>query len=157
MILVDTSVWIAHFRAGSERLKTLLFDQQVLCHPFIVGELACGNLRRRSEILSMLKALPQAHLHRAARRVPTLAQGQPCRRVPWTVGGTTPATNRSGRERLRRAPWLNDAMRDTVARVVLALLTKPGSEVSWRARSASGRTEQSAERYTSTAARYQIQ
>jgi len=62
MILVDTSVWIAHFRAGSERLKTLLFDQQVLCHPFIVGELACGNLRRRSEILSMLKALPQAHL-----------------------------------------------------------------------------------------------
>jgi predicted nucleic acid-binding protein len=62
MILVDTSVWIGHFRAGSERLKTLLFDEQVLCHPFIVGELACGNLRRRSEILSMLKALPEAHL-----------------------------------------------------------------------------------------------
>jgi predicted nucleic acid-binding protein len=62
MILVDTSVWIGHFRAGSEGLKTLLFDEQVLCHPFIVGELACGNLRRRSEILSMLKALPEAHL-----------------------------------------------------------------------------------------------
>src|SRR5512145_2372447 len=62
MILVDTSVWIGHFRAGSERLKTLLFDEQVLCHPFIVGELASGNLRRRSEILSMLKALPEAHL-----------------------------------------------------------------------------------------------
>src|SRR5215470_2708724 len=73
----------------------------------------------------------------------------------WVV--RRPATNRSGCERLRRAPWLNDAMRDTAARVVLALLTKQGSEVSWRARSASGRTEQSAERYTSTAARYQIQ
>lgn len=62
MILVDTSVWIEHFRAGSERLKALLFDDQVLCHPFIVGELACGTLRKRSEILTMLKALPQAHL-----------------------------------------------------------------------------------------------
>jgi predicted nucleic acid-binding protein len=62
MILVDTSVWIEHFRTGSERLKTLLFDEQVLCHPFIVGELACRNLRRRTEILSMLKALPQTHL-----------------------------------------------------------------------------------------------
>jgi predicted nucleic acid-binding protein len=60
MILVDTSVWIEHFRVGNERLKTLLFDEQVLCHPFIVGELACGTLRRRNEILSMLKALPQA-------------------------------------------------------------------------------------------------
>ena len=60
MILVDTSVWIEHFRVGNERLKTLLFGERVLCHPFIVGELACGALRRRNEILSMLKALPQA-------------------------------------------------------------------------------------------------
>jgi len=62
MILVDTSVWIEHFRSGSARLKTLLFDEQVLCHPFIVGELACGTLQKRAEILSMLKALPEAHL-----------------------------------------------------------------------------------------------
>ena len=62
MILVDTSVWIEHFRAGSNRLQTLLFDEQVLCHPFIVGELACGTLQRRSEILRMLRALPEAHL-----------------------------------------------------------------------------------------------
>ena len=73
----------------------------------------------------------------------------------WVV--RRPATNRSGCERLRPAPWLNDAMRDTAAKVVLALLTKQGSEVSWRARSASGRTERPAERYISTAARYQIQ
>ena len=62
MILVDTSVWIEHLRVGSDRLKTLLFDEQVLCHPFVVGELACGTLQKRSEILSMLKALPEAHL-----------------------------------------------------------------------------------------------
>ena len=62
MILVDTSVWIDHLRVGSERLKALLLDEQVLCHPFVVGELACGTLHRRSEILSMLKALPEAQL-----------------------------------------------------------------------------------------------
>ena len=62
MILVDTSVWIEHFRAGSERLKTLLLDGQVLCHPLVVGELACGTLQKRAEILTMLKALPEAHL-----------------------------------------------------------------------------------------------
>ena len=62
MTLVDTSVWIEHLRAGNERLKTLLFDEQVLCHPFVIGELACGMLQKREEILSMLKALPEAHL-----------------------------------------------------------------------------------------------
>jgi predicted nucleic acid-binding protein len=62
MILVDTSVWIEHLRAGNQRLKTLLFDEQVLCHPFVVGELACGTLQKRGEILSMLKALPKAQL-----------------------------------------------------------------------------------------------
>jgi predicted nucleic acid-binding protein len=62
MILVDTSVWIEHLRAGNDRLKTLLFDEQVLCHPFVIGELACGTLQKRGEILSMLKALPEAQL-----------------------------------------------------------------------------------------------
>ena len=62
MILVDTSVWIEHFRAGNDRLKRLLLEEQVLCHPFVVGELACGTLQKRGEILSMLKALPAADL-----------------------------------------------------------------------------------------------
>ncbi|HEU4340188.1 MAG TPA: PIN domain-containing protein [Candidatus Binatia bacterium] len=62
MILVDTSVWIEHLRAGSGRLRDLLFAEQVLCHPFIVGELACGTLHNRGEILTMLKALPEAKL-----------------------------------------------------------------------------------------------
>jgi predicted nucleic acid-binding protein len=62
MILVDTSVWIEHLRAGNDRLKTLLFDEQILCHPFVIGEMACGTLQKRHEILTMMKALPEAHL-----------------------------------------------------------------------------------------------
>ena len=53
MILVDTSVWIDHLRVGDEGLVTLLDSAQVLCHPFIVGELACGNLRNRGEALTL--------------------------------------------------------------------------------------------------------
>ncbi|MBZ0160871.1 MAG: PIN domain-containing protein [bacterium] len=60
MILVDTSVWIEQLRRGSERLQSLLYDEQVLCHPFIIGELACGTLRNRQEILRLLSVLPKA-------------------------------------------------------------------------------------------------
>ncbi len=60
MVLVDTSVWISHLRDGDIRLATLLNDGQVTSHPFIIGELACGNLKNRSEILSLLQALPCA-------------------------------------------------------------------------------------------------
>ena len=58
MILVDTSVWIEHFRVGNEELSRLLDDHQVWAHPFVIGELACGNLENRKEILSRLKCLP---------------------------------------------------------------------------------------------------
>ena len=60
MILVDTSVWVEHFRAGSAELQTLLQEGQVICHPFIIGELACGNLKNRASILSLLQNLPMA-------------------------------------------------------------------------------------------------
>ena len=60
MILVDTSVWVEHFRSGTIGLETLLIDGQVVCHPFIIGELACGNLNNRTEILSLLQDLPMA-------------------------------------------------------------------------------------------------
>lgn len=60
MILVDTSVWIAHFRKGSSRLGELLGQALVMVHPFVIGELACGNLRNRARILSDLEALPSA-------------------------------------------------------------------------------------------------
>ena len=60
MVLVDTSVWVAHLRQGGIGLETLLHSGRVVCHPFIVGELACGNLRNRSEIISLLQRLPEA-------------------------------------------------------------------------------------------------
>ena len=62
MILVDTSVWIEHLRKGSERLKSLLYNEQVLCHPFVAGELACGMLHNREEIFTTLRALPEARV-----------------------------------------------------------------------------------------------
>ena len=60
MVLVDTSIWIIHLRQGSRRLAKLLIDAKVMCHQFIIGELACGNLKNRSEIISLLQALPIA-------------------------------------------------------------------------------------------------
>jgi len=60
MVLVDTSVWVSHLRDGNTVLSDLLNDGRVLCHPFIVGELACGNLRDRATILSFLQLLPMS-------------------------------------------------------------------------------------------------
>jgi predicted nucleic acid-binding protein len=60
MVIVDTSVWILHFREGSKELSGLLNEGSVLCHPFIIGELACGNLKDRAAILSYLKLLPMS-------------------------------------------------------------------------------------------------
>jgi predicted nucleic acid-binding protein len=59
MALVDTSIWVSHFRDGSPQLKSLLRNGRVVCHPFIIGELACGNLKNRKEILTLLQALPR--------------------------------------------------------------------------------------------------
>lgn len=68
MILVDTSVWIDHLRKRSEVLVGALEAMQVWTHPFVIGELACGNLAHRNEILSALTALPCAPVvdHREA-------------------------------------------------------------------------------------------
>ena len=58
MILVDTSIWVDHFRRRDDRLARLLDDRNVSMHPFVAGELAVGNLRNRDEILLMLNSLP---------------------------------------------------------------------------------------------------
>ena len=60
MILVDTSVWTDHLRSGDEQLVDLLNRSQVVIHPFVIGELACGNLHRREQVLRLLNDLPQA-------------------------------------------------------------------------------------------------
>ena len=60
MILVDTSIWIDHLRRGDRQLAARLEAGDVVCHPFVIGELACGSLSRRHEILELLAALPRA-------------------------------------------------------------------------------------------------
>ena len=60
MILVDSSVWIDHFRKAEPRLVELLENEAVAVHPFVLGELACGSLKQRKEIISLLHDLPEA-------------------------------------------------------------------------------------------------
>jgi len=62
MTLVDTSIWVNHLRQGSPSLETLLQENQVLTHPWVIGELACGMLKNRAEILALLQALPTAQV-----------------------------------------------------------------------------------------------
>ena len=60
MILVDTSVWIDHLRADNALLAGLLNAGHVLMHPFVIGELALGRMRRREVVLALLSDLPRA-------------------------------------------------------------------------------------------------
>jgi predicted nucleic acid-binding protein len=64
MILVDTAVWIDHLRTGNAALVELLDRSSVIAHPWVIGELALGNLTNRTEILALLHGLPQATLAR---------------------------------------------------------------------------------------------
>ncbi|MFN0299645.1 MAG: type II toxin-antitoxin system VapC family toxin [Burkholderiales bacterium] len=60
MILVDTSVWVDHLRSGVARMVDLLERGEVVMHPFVVGELACGSLTNRASTLELLQQLPMA-------------------------------------------------------------------------------------------------
>ena len=60
MVLVDSSIWIDHFRSSNPQLRNLLAARQVAVHTFVVGELACGNLAHRANQLYLLKKLPAA-------------------------------------------------------------------------------------------------
>jgi predicted nucleic acid-binding protein len=62
VVLVDTSVWVSHFRETHGGLVELLDDGEVVSHPFVIGELACGNLKNRTSVISLLEALPVALL-----------------------------------------------------------------------------------------------
>ncbi len=59
MVLVDSSVWMDHLRSSNGHLVTLLTTNSAATHPFIIGEIACGNPARRATVLGLLKALPQ--------------------------------------------------------------------------------------------------
>jgi len=60
VILIDTSVWVEHLRQGLPRLASLLQEGEVLIHPWVIGELACGNLSNRRQVLELLQGLPVA-------------------------------------------------------------------------------------------------
>ncbi|HEX7154839.1 MAG TPA: type II toxin-antitoxin system VapC family toxin [Thermoanaerobaculia bacterium] len=60
MILVDTSVWVDHLQKGVRALAEALEQELVIMHPFVLGELACGSLKNRDEVLGLLAALPTA-------------------------------------------------------------------------------------------------
>ena len=60
MILTDTSIWVDHLRQGVPDLVRALTNGQVMTHPFIIGELACGNLNNRAALLRDLRTLPEA-------------------------------------------------------------------------------------------------
>ena len=59
MILADTSVWINHLRSKDLYLAVLLDQNQILIHPMVIGELACGNVSNRAEVFGLLRSLPQ--------------------------------------------------------------------------------------------------
>jgi len=62
VILADTSVWIDHFHAADPTLKRLLREDRILIHPFVIGEIACGGLPKRGEVLRDLRRLPSVTL-----------------------------------------------------------------------------------------------
>ena len=60
VILADTSVWIDHLRRKNDHFDSLLNEGVIAVHPFAIGEIACGKLKNRREILTLLQALPEA-------------------------------------------------------------------------------------------------
>lgn len=62
MILLDTSIWVDHLRQSDAQVVALLQADLVLAHPFVIGELACGNLKSRADVLELLNTLPQARV-----------------------------------------------------------------------------------------------
>ncbi len=58
MILLDSSVWIDHLAKSNDKVVEVLDTQEVVAHPFVIGELACGTMRQRELFLSQLALLP---------------------------------------------------------------------------------------------------
>jgi predicted nucleic acid-binding protein len=56
VIIADTSIWIDHFRNGDAELRRIIEDDQLLCHPSVIGELALGSLGDRGSVMAFLAA-----------------------------------------------------------------------------------------------------
>ncbi len=113
MILVDTSIWIDHLRCGNARLTHLLDDIAVLGHPWVVGEVALGNLARPDEVIQLLQGLPQATVARDD-EVLRLIEQEVLRGVGigWVDAQLLAATRITPDARL----WTNDKRLSAVAR-----------------------------------------
>ena len=77
MILVDTSIWVDHLRSGVPQLTAALKGGEVFINPWVVGELACGNLRDRSRVLQLLQSLPSACVATPTEVLTLIEQHQP--------------------------------------------------------------------------------
>lgn len=60
LVLVDTSVWLTHFRSSLPGMVALLADGDIVTHTIVLGELSVGNLHRRAQTLADLRALLDA-------------------------------------------------------------------------------------------------
>jgi len=76
LILVDTSVWVEHLRGGLPSLKASLEASEVVMHPWVVGELACGHLHQRAQLLDLLQGLPAATVASASEVLLLIEQEQ---------------------------------------------------------------------------------
>ncbi|HET6656078.1 MAG TPA: type II toxin-antitoxin system VapC family toxin [Gammaproteobacteria bacterium] len=112
MILVDTSVWIDHLRYGVPALSAVLQQEKVLTHPFVLGEIACGNLKKRTETLIYLKKLPSAPIATDAEVLAFIERGELMGRgVGYMDAHMLAATALGGRSRL----WTRDKRLAAVA------------------------------------------
>jgi predicted nucleic acid-binding protein len=66
MVLVDTSIWIDHLNKPTATLAMLLANRDVLIHPLVIGEIAMGSLKGRTQFLRYLQKLPKAQAARDA-------------------------------------------------------------------------------------------
>jgi predicted nucleic acid-binding protein len=76
VILVDTSIWVDHLRSGVPQLTAALQAGEVFIHPWVIGELACGNLRDRGRVLQLLQGLPAASVATPAEVLALIEQHQ---------------------------------------------------------------------------------
>lgn len=112
MILVDTSVWVDHLRAGDDVLAGLLEAGEVLGHRAVRGELALGSLARRAEVLALLAGLPQAVVASDAEVLALVDRARlPGRGIGWVDAHLLAATLLTPDARL----WTRDARLRRVA------------------------------------------
>lgn len=128
MIAVDSSIWIDHLCGRDAALVELLLRGQVLAHPFVIGELALGNLRQREEIIGALVDLPKAIVAEDAEVLAPIAQETLYGRGIGYIDAHLLASVRLTPDALL---WTRDRrLHDTVGRLGIALCSVSGRSAS---------------------------